>query len=51
VAWGAWGSKATRRATAEHALRPGGVLHARAGAGDADGTRGSSGGGGATWGK
>jgi hypothetical protein len=28
MAWGARGSKASRRATAEHALRPGGVLRA-----------------------
>jgi hypothetical protein len=49
VAWGARGSKASRRATAEHALRPGGALRMRAGAGDAGSTRGGMGSGGATW--
>jgi hypothetical protein len=51
MAWGARGSKAIRRATAEHALRPEGALCTRAGAGDAGGTRGSSGGGSATCGE
>jgi hypothetical protein len=51
VAWSARGSKAICRATAEHALRPGGALRPRAGAGDASSTRGSSGGGSATWGE
>jgi hypothetical protein len=46
---GARGSKAGRKATAEHALRPGGALHAQAGARDTDGLRGGPGGGGATW--
>jgi hypothetical protein len=44
---GAQVSKEGRRAIAEHALRPGGVLRTRAGAGDAGGT----GSGGATWGE
>jgi hypothetical protein len=44
-------SKEGRRATAEHALRPGGVLHVRAGAGDAGSMRGGTGSGGATWGE
>jgi hypothetical protein len=38
-----------RGAATEHALRPGEALHAQAGVGDAGGTRGGSGGGGATW--
>jgi hypothetical protein len=46
---GARVSKEDHRATAEHVLRPGEALRARAGAGDAGGTRGGSGGGGATW--
>jgi hypothetical protein len=44
---GARVSKEGRKATAEHALRPGGALHVRAGAGDTGGT-GSCG---ATWGE
>jgi hypothetical protein len=48
---GARVSKDGHRATAEHALRPGGVLHARAGAGDAGGTRDGTGTVGATWGE
>jgi hypothetical protein len=48
---GARVSKEGCRATAEHALRPRGVLHAQAGAGDAGGTRGGTGSGGATWGE
>jgi hypothetical protein len=46
---GARVSKEDHRATAEHVLRPGEALRARAGAGDAGGTCGGSGGGGATW--
>jgi hypothetical protein len=42
-------SKEDRTVTAEHVLRPIEVLRARAGAGDAGGMRGGSGGGGATW--
>jgi hypothetical protein len=42
-------SKEDRRATAEHVLRPREALRAGAGAGDAGGMRGGSGGGGATW--
>jgi hypothetical protein len=49
VASGAWVSKVEHRAATEHVLRPGEALRARAGAGDAGGTRGGSGGGGATW--
>jgi hypothetical protein len=48
---GARVSEEGRRATAEHALRLGGELRARAGAGDAGGTRGGTGSGGATWGE
>jgi hypothetical protein len=48
---GARVSKGGRRASAEHALRPGGALRARAGAGDVGSTRGGTGSGGATWGK
>jgi hypothetical protein len=44
-------SKQDHRVVAEHNLRLGETLHARAGAVNAGGTRGSSGGGGATWGK
>jgi hypothetical protein len=46
---GARVSKEDRRATAEHVLRPREALHTRAGAGDAGGMRGGSGGGGAMW--
>jgi hypothetical protein len=46
---GARVSKEDHRAAAEHVLRLGEAQHARAGAGDAGGTRGGSGGGGATW--
>jgi hypothetical protein len=46
---GARVSKEDRRATAEHVLRPREALRARAGASDAAGMRGGSGGGGATW--
>jgi hypothetical protein len=42
-------SKQDCGAAAEHGLRPGEALRARAGAGDTGGTRGGSGGGGATW--
>jgi hypothetical protein len=42
-------SKEDRGAAAEHVLRPGEALRARAGAGNAGGTRGGSGDGGATW--
>jgi hypothetical protein len=42
-------SKEDRGAAAEHVLRPGEALRARAGAGNAGGMRGGSGGGGATW--
>jgi hypothetical protein len=41
--------KQDNRATAERVLRPGEALRARAGDGDAGGTRGGPGGGGATW--
>jgi hypothetical protein len=43
-------SNEDRGAAAEHVLRPGEALHARAGAGNTGGTRGGSDGGGATWG-
>jgi hypothetical protein len=43
-----WASKESRGATAKHVLRPGEMLHTRAGAVNAGGTRGGSGGGGAT---
>jgi hypothetical protein len=46
---GAQVSKEDHRGSAEHVLRPGEAQHMRAGAGDASGTRGGSGGGGATW--
>jgi hypothetical protein len=46
---GARVSKEDHRAAAEHVLRLGEVQRARAGAGDAGGTRGSSSGGGTTW--
>jgi hypothetical protein len=46
---GARVSKEDHRAAAEHVLRPGEAPHARARAGDVGGTRGGSGGGGATW--
>jgi hypothetical protein len=46
---GARVSKEDHRAAAEHVLRPGEAQRARAGAGDAGGTRGGSSGGGATW--
>jgi hypothetical protein len=42
-------SKEDHRATAEHVLKPGEVLHARVGAGGTGGSGGGSGGGGATW--
>jgi hypothetical protein len=48
---GARMGKQDHRATAELVLRLREVLHARAGAGDAGGRHGSSGCGGATWGK
>jgi hypothetical protein len=46
---GARVSKEDHRAAAEHVLRPREALRTRARAGDAGGTRGGSGGGGATW--
>jgi hypothetical protein len=46
---GARVSKEDHRAAVEHVLRPGEAQRARAGAGDADGMRGGSGSGGATW--
>jgi hypothetical protein len=42
-------SKEDRGAAAEHVLRPGEALHARAGAGDTGSRRSGSGGGGAMW--
>jgi hypothetical protein len=46
---GARVSKEDHRAAPEHVLRPGEAQCARVGAGDAGGTRGGLGGGGATW--
>jgi hypothetical protein len=46
---GARVSKEDHRAAAEHVLRLGEAQHVRAGAGDAGGTRGGSGGSGAMW--
>jgi hypothetical protein len=46
---GARVSKEDHRAAAEHVLRLGEAQHTQAGAGDAGGMRGGSGGGGATW--
>jgi hypothetical protein len=46
---GARVSKEDCRAIAEHVLRPREALRVRAGAGDAGGMRGGSGGGDATW--
>jgi hypothetical protein len=46
---GARVSKEDHKAAIEHVLRPGEAQHMRAGAGDAGGTRGGSGGGGVTW--
>jgi hypothetical protein len=42
-------SKEDRGAAAENVLRPGEALHMLVGAGNAGGTRGGSGGGGAMW--